>query len=468
MSTQRDTAPARLSLAPPIRQAPAPVRSISPHAAAPALTPMPAVRFAEPPSPGTRPAPSRGRRSLAGYLVMPRPGDAVKALLMPMTFALGVLAVGGVDGRGLLRALLVLVVLEFLIYPARYQWNDVRGFAADQRHPGEDRGRLPGPLSRARSRVAASSAVAVLRLTAAAVIALLPGLDLGGIVLAAVVGVFAVAAAYESLRAVATGRHSGANPPVRPALVALWITVGAGYAVRGLIGLALALDLRDRPALAAVAAVALWAYGMAFVTSRWAVESMAFARLNGARVEWAADAAHAREHLLALTRWLPAAGPRVATDGSLEHWAILRGRTPVSAPWNLALSIAGAAAVGTGFLLTVPHGGATPWVLAAAGGAGSLVVACLPQQRLLAAAVVAATLLVALAAVSVPRPLITLLPWLAVMAAYLHFSAQSCATLGDLGRSVRRLLKRLATPVARVVIGHRTWQVLSSSGPAGD
>jgi hypothetical protein len=465
MSTPRDTAPARLSQAVPIRQARVPVGGVPPHRV---LT-VPAVQFAEPSRVVAPPAPSRGRRSLAGYLVMPRPGDAVKALLMPTTFGLAALAGGGVDGRGLLRALLVLLVLEFLVYPARYQWNDIRGFAADQRHPGEDRGRLPGPLSQARSRIAASGAVAILRLAVAAMIGLLPGLDLGAIVLAAVVGVFGVAAAYETLRAMATGRHSGATPPVRPALVALWITVGAGYAVRGLIGLALALDLRDRPALAAVAAVTLWAYGVAFVTSRWAVESMAFARLNGTRVEWAADASHAREHLLALTRWLPAKGaPRAAADGSLEHWAVLRGRTPVSAPWHLALSIAGAAAMVTGILLTAPVGVATPWVLAAAGGAGALVVACLPQQRLLAAAVVAAALLVALAATSVPRPLLTLLPWLAIMAAYLHFSAQSCATLGDLGRSVRRVLKRLAMPVVRVVIGHHTWQVLTPAGPAGE
>jgi hypothetical protein len=125
---------------------------------------LPAVPAASARPPAVRAAPVRGGRSPAGYLLLPRPGDAVKALLMPLTFGLGVLAQGGTDGRGLLRALLVLLVLEFLIYPARYQWNDIRGFAADQSHPGEsDRGRLPGPLSMARRRIAASATVAAAR-----------------------------------------------------------------------------------------------------------------------------------------------------------------------------------------------------------------------------------------------------------------------------------------------------------------
>jgi hypothetical protein len=412
-----------------------------------------------------RAAPVRRGRSLAGYLLLPRPGDAVKALFMPLTFGLGVLARGGTDGRGLVRALLVLLVLEFLIYPARYQWNDIRGFASDQSHPGEsDRGRLPGPLSMARRRIAASAAVAALRLAAAAVIAVLPGLGLGAPVLAAAVAVFAVAGVYETLRAVATGRDHGV-PPVRPALVLVWITVGAGYAVRGTIGLAMAIDLRERPALAVAAAVTLWAYGIAFVTSRWAVESIAFARVDGARVNWSADASHAREHLLALTRWLPSSA---APGEPLRRWAVLRGRTPVSAPWNLALPVAGAAAALTGVLLTRPSAGPELWMFAVVGGAVSLAVAGLSRWRLPAAGAAAAVLLVAVLAASVPRPLVAVLPWAGVMACYLHFSAQSLATMGDLGRRLRGALGRGLAPVVRMAVGHRTWQLLASDGPAGE
>jgi hypothetical protein len=82
-------------------------------------------------APGVQPAAAvtavpNGRRTLAGYLLMPRPKDLFKALLMPLTFGLGVLANGGVSGQTLIRAAVVLAVLELLVYPARYQWNDIR------------------------------------------------------------------------------------------------------------------------------------------------------------------------------------------------------------------------------------------------------------------------------------------------------------------------------------------------------
>jgi hypothetical protein len=411
---------------------------------------------------GPAPAPARRGRSLAGYLVMPRPGDAVKALLMPLTFGLGVLANGGTDGRTLVRALLVLVVLEFLVYPARYQWNDVRGFAADQRHPGGDRGRLPGPLSMARPRIIASAAVAALRLVAAGLVAVIPGLGLSGFVVAVIVGVFGVAGLYEALRAAATGRHDGdTTPPITPALALLWINVGAGYAVRGMIGLALAWDLRADPALAVAAAVTLWAYGVAFVTSRWAVESIAYARLQSQRVTWSAKASHAREHLLALTRWLP---DRADVE-LLDRWAVLRAATPISAPWNVALSIAGAAAAVTGLLLSGAGAGPALWIVAAVGGTASLAVALLPRSRPLLVAAGAVALFAAGLAVASPRAVVALLPWLAVMIAYVHFSAQSLATMGHLGRVIRGAAGRVLTPLSRLVIGHHTWEVLMSGSP---
>jgi hypothetical protein len=430
-----------------------------------------AIRSTEDQGRPGRPEPVPGRRSLIGYLLMPRPGDAVKALLMPSAFGLGVLANGGTDGRTVLRALLVLLVLEFLVYPARYQWNDIRGFTADQRHPGKDRGRLPGPLSAARSRIAASSVVAVLRLAAAGIVAVLPGLQIGTVVLFVIVGVFGVAGVYEALRTAATGRHEGDGPPpVRAALMLLWITVGAGYAVRGMTGLALAVDLRERPAVSVAAALMLWAYGVAFVTSRWAVESLAHARLHGLRVHWSADAAQAREHLLALTRWLPPSVDGHAMNGpaggSLNRWAALRGRTPLCAPWNAAVAITGAAAAMTGILLATADAGAAAWIVAAFGGLASLATARLPRWRLLVVGAGGAGLLVAPLAASAAQPLVALLPWLAVMVAYVHFSAQCLDTMGELGRRVRSTVGRALTPLARAVVGHPTWQTLASKGPA--
>jgi hypothetical protein len=417
-----------------------------------------------------RRAPASRRRTLAGYLVMPRPGDAVKALLMPLTFGLGLLAAGGADTHAVLRAVIALMVLELLVYPARYQWNDVRGFAADQRHPAEaDRGRLPGPVTMCRRRVIASAAVAALRLAAALAVATVPGLHLGGTVAAIVLGVFGVAIAYEVLRSAATGRSAAAVPPVTPALTLLWIAVGAGYVVRGLIGLSLAINLAERPALGVAAAVTLWAYGVAFVTSRWAVESLAFAQVRDGRVTWTADAAHAREHLLALTRWLPPSiephTVTASTDRPADGWAPLRGRTAIGAPWNLALTVAGAAAAVTGLLLTEPSA-AGRWTVAVVGGLTSLAVALLPRLRPLVVALGAAALFVLFVLGATPQPLVSLLPWVGVMVAYLHFSAQSMNSMGNLGRVTRATLTRLFAPIARLALGQETWELLTNGGTA--
>jgi hypothetical protein len=246
-----------------------------------------------------------------------------------------------------------------------------------------------------------------------------------------------------------------------------------------MIGLALVTDLRERPALAVAAVVTLWSYGVAFVTSRWAVESISFARLTGQRVSWAADASHAREHLLALTRWLPSSvDPRTLNGGkgpvdrrgpegpSLTGWAVLRGRTTLRAPWNVAMTITGAAAAVTGLLLTGGGAGPAAWTIAVVGGLAALAVAALPRWRPLIAGTGAATLLVAVLAAGAPRPLVVLLPWLAVTVASIHFSGQCLDTMGQLGRVVRGAVVRALTPLARLAVGHRTWQVVASSEPS--
>lgn len=431
--------------------------------------------------PAARPAaavatPAGGRRTLAGYLVMPRPKDLFKALLMPLTFGLGVLANGGVSGHAVLRAVVVLAVLELLVYPARYQWNDVRGFVADQRHPAEaDRGRLPGPLANARRHIVASCVVAAARLAATAVVAFIPGLGLSGVLLAMTAGVFGVAIAYEVLRAVATGRTGEVPAPVTVGLVLLWLTVGAGYVVRGLTGLALAVDLRDRPALGAAAALTLWAYGVAFVTSRWAIESTAFARVQGERISWSADAGQAREHLLGLVRWLPTrVGPRSFTDPaewSARTWAACRGRTPVRAPWNLAMIVGGAAAALTGRLLS---DSVSAWPAAVAAVLGALIALAVvtasrataraARMRLIVVAAGAAVLVVTFVLQAASAPVVAVLPWLTVMAAYVYFIGRSQRTMGALGHRLRAHLAALVAPAARLAIGRDTWTALTAPG----
>ncbi|WP_410574280.1 hypothetical protein [Amycolatopsis sp. cmx-4-61] len=403
------------------------------------------------------PRPVPGRRTLLGYLLLPRPGDLVKALLMPAGFVLGALAAGGVDRDAVLRAVVAWIALELLVYPARYQWNDVRGFVADQHHPGE-RGRLPGPLDRVRAHVTASCAVALARLAAVAGLGLLlPGLHLGGVLTAITVGVFGIAVVYEALRA-GTGRTGQVPPAPRPRLVALWIVVGAGYALRGMTGLVLAAGAH--PAALVASAVTLWAFGGAFVTSRWALEATAFARIENGRLVWTARAEQAREHLLALVRWLPTR--TAATDPA--GWAALRERTPVTAPWNLALVLAGAAAGPAGRLLTGPAPVAQAVLAGVLGGAGAGAVVLLPRWRMaivLAGAVVQWWVFDAEWA---PRPVAAVLPWLAVLGAFLVFAGQRPETIGTGMRHVRTAAAAMLAPLAHAVVGEATWDALRGGG----
>ncbi len=374
-------------------------------------------------------------RSLRSYLLLPRPGDLVKAWIFPAAFAFGALGAGATSGRDVLRAALIWFALELLIYQARYQWNDIRGFSADQRHPDRAaRGRLPGPPSRGGEHIRASALVATARLAVVAALALaLPGLDLGAPLLALVIAVLGVAALYELLRSRSTGRGGRVPAPIDPGILAIWAIVGAGYAIRGVSGLAAAVDLFAEPWLLATAVLAFWSFGIAFVTSRWALEALAFARCGaGGELEWRAEPGQAREHTLALVRWLPRKGPGASAqraDGDLGDWRALTARVPALAPWNVAAVLAAAAAAATGCLL---GGSSEPFEvgLAAAGGlAGAVLVLALPNRRwpgLLAGALVLAAVM---ALAGGPQPFLAALAWLAILGAHLFFTAQSPRTL---------------------------------------
>lgn len=383
-------------------------------------------------------------RSLRDYLLLPRPGDLVKAWIFPAAFLLGVLGAGGASGGEVLRAALVWIALELLIYQARYQWNDIRGFAADQRHPDRaSRGRLPGPASRGGAHIRASALVAAGRLGLVALLAVALPLDLGWTLPALVVAVFGVAALYEALRSRSTGGSDEVPPPLSGGILALWAVVGAGYAIRGLAGLESGTAF-DSPWLPLAAGLALWAFGIAFVTGRWALEALAFGRRDEhGGIAWRVEPGQAREHSLALVRWLPAVpgGEGGRGDGSLRRWRALSGRAPF-APWNLAAVAAGSAAAASGLLLAGP---ADPFTvgLAAAGGAACAAIVVSLRRRWPGLLVGALALAAVAWAVGSPRPPLVPLPWLAVVGAHVFFAAQSPATLAHplrsaLGRSWAR------------------------------
>ncbi len=400
---------------------------------------------------------------LAAYLLMPRPKDLVKGALIPTTYVLGLFTAGEVTPASLLRAAVVLIAVELLIYPARYQWNDVRGFVADQQHPSSrDRGRLPGPLGRARPHVFASCAVMIVRLAATGLlVVLLPGLDLGPILGFAVVGVFGVAIVYETLRSMSTGRTGEIPAPLSAGVVLLWLTVGAGYVVRGVTGLALAVDLPARPTLVTAAVVTLWAYGLAFVTSRWALEATAFAASADGWVVWQARAGQAREHLLALVRWLPARIDGQVVD--VADWAPLRERTPVSAPWNLAMVVGGGAAALTGRLLC----GATPLehgvTATIVGAAATVAITAGARRRKRFVVIGGIALLGAAVLTNSPRPLLAVAPWLLLMGAYLFFSTRTRRQLGR--RNALGVAAAAAgSAIGRLIVGSATWAATRRPG----
>jgi hypothetical protein len=390
-------------------------------------------------------------RSLGSYLLLPRPGDLVKAWIFPAAFALGVLAAGGVGGRELVRAAVVWLALELLIYQARYQWNDIRGFAADQRHPDRHaRGRLPGPPSRGREHIGASRSVALTRLGVVAALALAP-LDLFLPLLALTIAVFGVAYLYEALRTRATGRAEAVPPPASAGIVALWLAVGAGYAIRGVAGLSLAVDVFGRPWLLASAVVAFWAFGVAFVTGRWALEALAFACRDGdGRIRWQVEPGHAREHQLALNRWLPAAPvgrQRFSESKGLGDWRALRDGALALAPWNLAAVVAGAAAALSGRLLAGPADPSGALLAGAAGALWALAVLALSRRQALGLLAGGVALAVLFAGAGSPRPLLAALPWLCVLGAHLFFAGQSPRTLPHPVRSaVRAASLRVGRP----------------------
>jgi hypothetical protein len=375
---------------------------------------------------------AEAQRRLLSYLLLPRPKDTVKAWLLPCTFVIGVASAGRVSSAQLLRLAGVWFALELLIYQARYQWNDIRGFYSDQAHPDVSRrGRLTGPVERARPHKLASALVATLRLLLAMVIGLLlPSGDGLALVVVFGVAVFAVGWVYERVKTCATA-GAGEAAASRRAVLGLWFVVGGGYAVRGLAGLALAVDVSRRPLLGLVTTAAVWAYGIAFVTSRWAIESLAFARVSEGQVVWGARPDQARGHLLKLARWLPSAGPEILSGAaSPRSWRALLDPTSLGAPWNVAILVSAGCAGASGGLLVRAS---IPIVAGLAAGcvAATVVVVCSPPRwRVPKLMMCAVTMIALLELARAPGCVVAVAPWFASLSAQIFSRSHSLETMG--------------------------------------
>jgi hypothetical protein len=357
-------------------------------------------------------------RSLIAYLLLPRPRDAIKWIFLPASFAMGVWALhlhGQVESFGRLsdlresldgattwaaqtnriatamtvpaaRLVVVFVILELLIYEARYQWNDIRGLTEDIVHP-ISKGRLPVGFEgvNARRNVLVSGWVAVLRLAAAMVVAFVIGHGMPAMTALLFVVVFGVALVYEVLRSRETGNpessarrafYLAARPAQIPRPVdgqefqktwttaPIWIVVGSGYAIRGTTGLIVAGVPAQSP-LIGVAAIGLLAFGIAFVTLTWVLDasSHCLADPAGGRVDYV-SALVKKPHLAALLPYVGAKpGREVEADRNPLAGAEAKPLSPrgrLSTPWNTAMLYSGAAAgtLGAGLAVgwTLPDG----------------------------------------------------------------------------------------------------------------
>ncbi|WP_372666276.1 hypothetical protein [Amycolatopsis kentuckyensis] len=155
------------------------------------------------------------------------------------------------------------------------------------------------------------------------------------VVLVSFPGVWVPAWLYEFLRAGDT------RPAART--VAIWFVVGAGYAVRASVGLALAGIVPRGPTTGMffLFAGAAWAFGIVFVTMTWALEAVGHCAAGAGGVLDRPAALAAKPHLARLLRFTPfSLRPVARADGSASSLRALTGKAPIAAPWNAGLVVA--------------------------------------------------------------------------------------------------------------------------------
>ncbi len=387
-------------------------------------------------------------RELAAYLLHPRAEAWAKALIAPACFILAASSTGHLGDWK--RFGVLWLILEFLIYAARYQWNDIRGIDGDLLHPERNaRSRLPvGTTAQARRRsVRLSRLTAASRVLAALLIGALAGLTPQ--VVALTLAVFVVAAAYELLRAWRPQGRSGAQA------VAVWLVVGLGYVVRG--GLGLSTGGLAWGSLAMVAGLACTgSFGIMFVLLTWALEATSYCVADAGGGWHARAELAAKPHLAAL---LPYLGRPVRADGLAPGQGrycgterVLRGGGRRSAPWNLALLAAAVSGAVTGLALARPHAGGAGAYLAAAAvsAAGAVLLAgCRSSPgRWVAVSAGAPALAGAALAAGAALPLLAAAPWLVIACLYSAFCDWSYRDLVAAGPRLAAALRKVgqATP----------------------
>lgn len=298
----------------------------------------------------------RGTRTLAGYLLIPRPDDLVKVVFVLAGMFFGWLSTWGEERAATAGELALFVVaVEYLVYQSRYQWNDIRGVHEDLRAPDTFmRGRLPGGARN----VGSSLTVMLIRIYMVLVIVAV-GNEKGDtfssqdtVLISSILLVYLLALPYELVRSRARMTQECSAGRLRFTL----FLVGLGYPLRfGLGWLALGGDVSI---WFFVSLAGIWGLGLAFVSLTWILEA-------GSYVSWTvvSNDTGVREfggspetpirikpHLLALfiavgfnwtDKTTDASVSRTDLDGKNVKWLLQVPRTSqnIRSPWIIGAAV---------------------------------------------------------------------------------------------------------------------------------
>ncbi|MEU4209184.1 hypothetical protein AB0F13_04115 [Streptomyces sp. NPDC026206] len=403
-------------------------------------------------------------RGLGSYLAIPRPEDWVKWLFIPVVFV--ITSWSGSSGFRWGRMLIILLIVEYLVYSARYQWNDVRGLKDDAEHP-EKRARRRLPISRdaARQRffVGSSLFLAFLRLIIAGIVGYYTGLLSFALVLTGLV--FSVAAVYEFLRAVESAHPVAAR--------GLWLVVGAGYSVRFLAGV-VAADMPLGGSMAIAGAVFSFFFGIMFVLLTWVLEGTSYCQADSDNI-WhvAGERMQQKAHIISLLKCL--IHPEVRKGGmfllmrSTEDCGdstILEKRSLAGMPWNKAYLIASVSGALLAACLAHLRPLALIWVIVALSVIGAICVSLsdVPVPAVIFGVAVPVELLLAEALIGgVPgakNGLLLISPWLITSGTYIGFRQQTYRRLKNFPDLVAEAFEKFAHGTARLVVGSDTWDLI--------
>jgi len=412
--------------------------------------------------PHVEPFPDSGKkeRSISWYLVIPRPEELPKALFIPLVYIVVSLATGSFSSDSALRAVVIWVAFEYLIYEERYQWNDIRGLHEDYAFRDSSlRRRLPfgdNPPASVVTNVRLSVVVILARLFLAIVLGLAAGKGTLVPILILMAAVAVTAIPYEWLRSRVVDQRISERLR-RFFIAAIWAFVGSGYVVRGLTGLWLA-GLGGKGELLAIAAVAFGAYGVMFVTLSWGLESLAHSKWTADGSIASVDGNRRKPHSDALLAYMSVPSPPYGESNDLLYARGLYSPSASRAPWNVAFVIAAGfgSALGVGIV-----GGDTPggWgaIAAALALIGSLFLIHLEPPRGAAVMVVLAALfaVLGLQVAGAAGPLAAI-PWVCFAGLYLSFRNSSYYSFKHWFDDLRIPIESFFVSLVAAFVGRRT------------